>query len=125
MQNSVGALGRKIALKGVVVQLFVSFLLIVIVSFLHYSKTIDVILGCIAFLVPHSIFAYWVFRYSGATKNNLVAQSFSQGMKIKLFLTSIIFVVAFAYFSVHPIAFLGAYVTTMLSQWLAMGVVSS
>lgn len=79
-----------------------------------------VLAGCLSFIVPHSIFAYWVFRFAGATKNELVAQSFSQGMKIKLLLTSIIFVIAFSQFNVHPLPLLGAYAIIMVSQWFAM-----
>lgn len=120
MQNGLATAGKKLAIKGVIVQLIITFLLTIIVALAQFTYVNEVLLGCLSFLVPHSIFAYWVFRYAGATKNELVAQSFNQGMKLKLFLTVIIFVIAFSQFNAHPLPFLGAYVITMVSQWLAM-----
>lgn len=120
MQHELAAPGRLLARKGIIVQLLVSFLLCVSVLFLHSEFLTAVLLGCLSFVVPHIVFAYWVFRYAGATKNEVVAQSLSQGMKIKLILTSIFFIVAFSQFHVHPLPLLGAYVTIMVSQWLAM-----
>lgn len=120
MQNALTSPGRKIAIKGIVVQIIVSFMLALIVALVHSELVVDVLLGCLSFIVPHSIFAYWVFRYAGASKNSLVAQSLSQGMKLKLILTSIFFIIAFSQFQVHPLVLLGAYAITMVSQWLAM-----
>lgn len=120
MQYDLARTGRVLALKGIVVQAFTSLLLCSIVLFLDTNTLVAVVFGCISFVVPHSIFAYWVFRYAGATKNSLVAQSLSQGMKIKLILTSVLFIVAFSQFHAHPLPLLGAYATIMVSQWLAM-----
>ena len=120
MQNALANHGRKIAIKGIVTQLIVGFFLVISVALVQVEFTVDVIFGCLSFILPHSIFAYWVFRYAGASKNSLVAQSFSQGMKLKLVLTSICFIIAFSQFQSHPLALLGAYAVTMVSQWLAM-----
>lgn len=120
MQNGLTTIGRKIAFKGIVVQLIVSFFLIITVALVQLEYITDVIFGCLSFVVPHSIFAYWVFRYAGATKNEIVAQSFSQGMKLKLILTSVVFVIAFTKFNVHPLPLLGAYAVIMVSQWITM-----
>jgi ATP synthase protein I len=120
MNNGLASTGRVLALKGIVVQIFTSLLLCILALVFNTSILYAVLLGCISFVIPHSIFAYWVFRYAGATKNNLVAQSLSQGMKIKLILTSVLFIVAFSQFNAHPLPLLGAYATIMVSQWLAM-----
>lgn len=120
MINGLATQGRRLARKGIYVQLVVSLILSICVTVLQVSASVAVIMGCLSFVVPHSIFAYWLFRYAGASKNNLVAQSLSQGMKIKLILTSVFFVVAFSLFDVHPLPLLGAYATIMVSQWLAM-----
>lgn len=120
MYKGLATQGRLLARKGIYVQVIVSFILCVSVSLMQAEHTIAVIMGCLSFLVPHIIFAYWVFRYAGATNNHLVAQSLSQGMKIKLILTSILFIVAFSQLNVHPLPLLGAYATVMVSQWLAM-----
>ena len=120
MQNALARPGRTIALKGILVQIIVSFFLIVCVTLVQSNLVGDVIMGCLSFIVPHSIFAFWVFRYAGASKNNIVAQSFNQGMKLKLILTTIFFVIAFSQFQSHPIFLLGAYAIVMVSQWFAM-----
>ncbi len=120
MNQGLATAGRIVAIKGIITQLCVAFLLVLGVAVLQTHYLIAVVFGCVSFVVPHSIFAYWVFRYAGASKNQLVAQSFSQGMKIKLLLTSIFFIIAFSQYNVHPLPLLGAYVVVMVSQWLTM-----
>ena len=112
--------GRKLALRGVLFQSAVGIVIIALSLVFYPTQWLPVTLGVCAFIIPHSIFAYWVFRYVGASKNQLVAQSLNQGMKIKLILTVIIFVIAFSQFSAHPIFLLGAYAITMFSHWLSM-----
>jgi ATP synthase protein I len=120
MQNGLAAAGKVLAVKGVIVQIIMTLLVTLTVAVVHSEYVITVLFGCLSFLVPHSIFAFWVFRHAGATKNELVAQSFSQGMKIKLFLTVLFFIIAFSQLNAHPLPLLGAYVIIMVSQWLAM-----
>lgn len=120
MTNGLATAGKVLAIKGVIVQIIMTFLVTLIVALVHYQHAVAVLFGCLSFVVPHSIFAFWVFRYAGATKSQLVAQSFSQGMKLKLFLTIIFFVIAFSQLNAHPLPLLGAYVIIMVSQWLAM-----
>lgn len=120
MTNGLATAGKVLAIKGVIVQIIMTFLVTLIVALVHYQHAVAVLFGCLSFVVPHSIFAFWVFRYAGATKSQLVAQSFSQGMKLKLFLTIIFFIIAFSQLNAHPLPLLGAYVIIMVSQWLAM-----
>ncbi len=112
--------GRVLAFKGIVVQLIVSLALLIVAVFFWPTYVISVIIGVMAFVIPHSFFAYWLFRYAGATKNELVARSLSQGMKIKMALTSIFFIIAFALLAVDPLFMLSAYAIIMVSQWTAM-----
>ncbi|MDT0594850.1 ATP synthase subunit I [Glaciecola petra] len=119
-KKPIGSSGKKLALKGILFQLLVAVILLSFVALVQVEYVIASLLGCLSFIVPHSIFAYWVFRFAGASKNELVAQSFSQGMKIKLLLTSMFFVIAFFQLNVHPLPLLGAYAIIMVSQWLAM-----
>lgn len=123
MQQELASQGRSLAKKGIFVQVIVSLILCIFALFFKPTILIAILLGCLSFLIPQSIFAYWVFRYAGATKNEIVAQSFSQGMKIKLILTSVFFIVAYSQFNAHPLPLLGAYATVMVSQWLAMLVI--
>lgn len=112
--------GKKLAKKGIVAQCISSLMLIVIVLIIKPEYTVAVVLGALSFIIPHSIFAYWSFRYAGATKSKLVVQSFSKGLKLKLALTAIFFATAFSQLNAAPVPLLGAYVVAMVSQWLAM-----
>ena len=120
MASDLAAPGKKLARKGLLVQAVTATILVALTVFFGSKEWISTALGCFAFFLPHSIFAYWVFRYAGATKNRIVAQSFNQGMKLKLIITALIFVIAFSFFNAHPLLLLGAYAITSLSQWMAM-----
>jgi ATP synthase protein I len=112
--------GKKLAKKGIFAQCVSSLALIVIVLFIKPEYTVAVIFGALSFIIPHSFFAYWTFRYAGATKSKLVVQSFSQGLKIKLALTAVFFAIAFSQLNAPPFPLMGAYVLAMVSQWFAM-----
>lgn len=120
MASDLAATGKKLAKKGLLVQAITGIILVILTLVLSPDGWISTGFGVMAFFVPHSIFAYWVFRYAGATKNRIVAQSFNQGMKLKLIITALIFVIAFSFFNAHPLLILGAYAITSLSQWMAM-----
>jgi ATP synthase protein I len=120
MSSRLAQKGRQLAKKGIYVQLVTSFLLIMIVLLVKIEYMVAVLFGCISFLLPHSFFAYWSFRYAGATYAKQVVQSINQGQKVKLMLTILFFVIAFSQFNAHPIPLLGAYTITMVSQWAAM-----
>jgi ATP synthase protein I len=116
--------GQQLAKKGIFAQLITSLALIVIIFFVKPEHTVAVFIGSITFIIPHSFFAYWTFRYAGATKSKIVAQSFNQGLKIKLVLTILFFAIAFSYLNAAPFPLFGAYVVAVLSQWFAMVLLS-
>jgi ATP synthase protein I len=116
--------GKRLAAKGIFSQLIVACILVAATAFYDLKLSLSTILGVIAFLVPHTVFSYWVFRYAGATKNQIVARSMKQGMKLKLLLTFFIFVIAFSQLNAQPLLLLGAYTITMVTQWGAMFVFS-
>ena len=120
MPTNLAKSGKNLAKKGIFAQCISSLALIVIVLFIKPEYTVAVIFGALSFIIPHSFFAYWSFRYAGATKSKLVVQSFSQGMKIKLALTAIFFAIAFSQLNAPPFPLMGAYVLAMVSQWFAM-----
>jgi ATP synthase protein I len=124
MATDLAAPGKRLATKGVVVQFLVGLCMLSFSLFYDPKSSLSIILGVISCLIPHSVFAYWVFRYAGATKNSVVAQSMNQGMKLKLVLTMLIFVIAFSLLHGQPLYLLGAYAITMVSQWTAMFVLS-
>lgn len=112
--------GKQLAKKGILAQCILSLVLLVAVLIIQPEYTIAVLLGALSYIIPHSFLAYWSFRYAGATKNKLVVQSFSQGLRIKLALTVIFFAVGFFYFNTHPFPLLGAYATAMVCQSTTM-----
>lgn len=112
--------GKRLAIKGISTQCISSLLLVVTVLIIKPEYTVATIFGALSFIIPHSVFAYWSFRYAGATKSKLVVQSFSQGLKIKLALTAIFFAIAFSQLDAPPLPLMGAYVVAMVSQWFAM-----
>lgn len=116
--------GNKLARKGILAQCVSSLVLMLIVLVIKPEHTAAVIIGALTFIIPHSFFAYWLFRYAGATKNRIVAQSFNQGLKIKLVLTIVFFAIAFSLVNAAPVPLFGAYVVAMLSQWFAMVLLS-
>jgi ATP synthase protein I len=120
MQADLAQPGRALAAKGIMVQLIIGCVMILFSVLFLSDIWVSVALGVTAFLIPHSIFAYWVFRYAGATKNRIVAQSLNQGMKLKLVSTILIFVIAFSVFKAQLLPLLGAYAITMVSQWTAI-----
>lgn len=124
MHENLAHKGRHLAKQGILFQCASSCLMAAIILLLKPEYTVAVIFGAISFIIPHSVFAYWSFRYAGATKNRIVAQSFSQGLKLKLALTTVFFAIAFSLLNAPPFPFIGAYVIAMLSQWFAMVVLS-
>lgn len=76
--------------------------------------------GAMISILPTIVFTAFAFRYAGASKNDLVARSFSQGSKMKLALTIILFVIAFKGLNAAPLEIFAAFVITTASHALAM-----
>lgn len=76
--------------------------------------------GALISILPNGVFMAFAFRYAGASKNDLVARSFSQGSKLKLALTIILFVIAFKGLNASPLEIFMAFVITTASHGLAM-----
>ncbi|MBU2978429.1 ATP synthase subunit I [Alteromonas sp. C1M14] len=113
--------GKKLARQALQIQLLVVFLLVVVVALTISSKAAvsAAIGGCIS-IVPNFIFALFAFRYAGASKNELVVRSFSQGAKLRLVVAVILFVIAFKGFNAIPEVVFSAFAVTSVSYWLAM-----
>lgn len=120
MKADLASTGKRLSVKIVMVQIITGLSLLILTGLIYPDYWVSVAIGALALILPHSIFAYWVFRYAGATKNSIVAQSFNQGMKLKLITTLLIFVMVFSLLNLHPLPLFGAYIITMVSQWLAM-----
>lgn len=81
---------------------------------------LSAIAGVFTCIIPNSVFAHLAFRYAGASKNDLVVRSFSQGSKFKLILTIFIFVAVFQWPDVQAPVLFASFAATMLTQWLVL-----
>nr|WP_136250709.1 ATP synthase subunit I [Ningiella ruwaisensis] len=106
--------GKRLAAKALFLTSGLMLIISGIVFVFQAQHGKSVLLGWLCFVLPQALFAYWVFRYSGGSKNRLVAQSFNQGMKLKMASTIILFVVAFSLFHAQPLFLIGAYATTFI-----------
>lgn len=84
------------------------------------STSAAVLVGGLMSIVPNSVFAAFAFRFSGASKSQLVMQSFSQGAKLKLILTVILGIVAFKGLQMAPLPLFAGFIVITISQWVAM-----
>lgn len=113
--------GRQLATKVLILQSVVAIIIALIMTlFLGEKAGLSAIYGGVICIVPSLVFARLAFKYAGASQNQLVVRSFSQGAKLKLFITILLFVMAFHWLKAQPIPLFGNYVITMATQWVAM-----
>ncbi len=121
MTNKLARRGLDLAKKGL---LFQAITAIVITGLAGAAggihSAISAAAGTLISILPNIVFAIFAFRYAGASKNELVARSFSQGSKMKLALTIILFVIAFKGLNASPLEIFMAFVITTASHGLAM-----
>lgn len=121
MATALTAKGRQLANKVLIFQCLVAGLMVAVFAItLGSDAAVSATSGAMACLVPCFIFARLVFRYAGASYNQLVVRSFNQGSKLKLILTVIIFVLAFSWLHAQPLPLFGTFAGTTIAQWLAM-----
>lgn len=121
MRNNLAAPGRELARNALISQCIAALLIVFIIATTSSVEVLkSVALGATISIIPACVFALFAFRFAGASKNHLVNKSFSQGAKMKLVLTTILFVVAFAGFHAQPVWLFAAYVATTASHALAL-----
>jgi|TARA_R110000744_G_scaffold253826_7_gene369572 ATP synthase protein I len=118
---SLTASGRALAKHIFYCQVIVIIVLSVFFAvFFGHNSAISSLLGGVICMLPSAIFAYFAFRYAGASKNKLVVQQFNKGSKLKFFTTIIFFIVVYQWKDVQPLPLLLSYVVTLVSQWPAI-----
>ena len=121
MATSLANTGRQLARKVLIFQSLVAvFVASLLTIFFGKSAGLSAIYGAVICLLPSLVFARLAFKYAGASQNQLVVRSFSQGAKFKLFLTIILFVVAFAALNAQPVPLFANFAATTAAQWVAM-----
>ncbi len=120
-QNRLAGPGKKLARKGIIVQWITAFLVVVCTAiFSSEHKVVSIAWGALISILPAMLFAFFAFRYAGATKIKQVNQSFGQGAKLKMALTIVLFVIAFAGLHAHPLYVFAGYAITTASHAFAM-----
>ena len=121
MTNKLARRGLDLAKKGLLFQAITAIVITGLAGVAGGSHSaISAAAGTLISILPNIVFAIFAFRYAGASKNELVARSFSQGSKMKLALTIILFVIAFKGLNASPLEIFMAFVITTASHGLAM-----
>ena len=121
MTNRLAKRGLDLAKKGLLFQV-ITALVVTVIAFAAAGShsAMSAAAGAMISILPTIVFTAFAFRYVGASKNDLVARSFSQGSKMKLALTIILFVIAFKGLNATPLEIFAAFVITTASHALAM-----
>ena len=121
VKTDLAGTGKRLARNALQIQ-GITLALLVIVTGLGISVEVakSVAIGATISILPNLVFARFAFRYAGASKNELVVRSFSQGAKLRLLIAVILFVVAFKTLHAIPEAVFSGFAITTVSYWLAM-----
>jgi len=118
---SLTAPGRALAKHIFICQMIIIIALSVFFAvFFGQNSALSSLLGGVICMLPSAIFAYFAFRYAGASKNKLVVQQFNKGSKLKFFATILLFIVAYQWKDIQPLPLMLSYVVTLVSQWPAI-----
>ncbi|MGL4454314.1 MAG: ATP synthase subunit I [Plesiomonas sp.] len=117
--SSLTAQGRKLAC-----QLWFSQAAVVLVcalAFTGYSRAWawSALASGLIVLLPNAVFAWYVFRYSGARQSSLVMRSFFVGEVAKIGLTLALFVFVYRYMDVLLIPLCLTYLAVLIVNLLA------
>jgi len=118
--NKLAKRGLDLAKKGLLFQAITALVVTAFAGAAGSHSAMSAAAGALISILPNSVFMAFAFRYAGASKNDLVARSFSQGSKLKLALTIILFVIAFKGLNAAPLEIFMAFVITTASHGLAM-----
>lgn len=109
------------AKKTALFQIICALIFILITGLLStVDKALAFAAGTIISILPNQIFALFAFRYAGASQLRLVTKSFSQGSKLKLAATVILFAIAFAGLKLEPLPVFAGFAIATVSYWLAL-----
>ncbi len=113
--------GKILAAKTLQIQLLVTLAggLIFLIANTAYAS-LSYLIGAGVSIIPNVVFAFFAFRFAGATKRDLVMKSFSQGSKIKLALTMILFVLAYQLPMLNPLHMLIGFAVTIATHALSI-----
>lgn len=120
MTNILTKPGKKVANIQLLMQLIVTLLSFITVYFnWGFTTAQSALAGGAVSIIPNFVFAHKAFKFAGASASQQVVDSFYKGVKLKMILTAILFVLCFKFLDLAPIAFFTTYSLTMLAPFLA------
>lgn len=126
MANYLAQKGQKMATKVLFLQTLIVIVLGAIGLLLFgMPAALSAMFGGMMSVLPNGIFALLAFRYAGASQNQMVVRSFSQGAKLKLILTMILAVIAFYGLKLSPLPLFASFMILTVSHWVVTAVVQA
>jgi ATP synthase protein I len=114
MTNRLTIAGRKLAWQ----QNLLAISLVLLCSLLSYfiwglDYARSILAAGLVTIIPNIVFALKAFKYAGAKSSKLVVESFFSGVKLKMVLTALLFVLAFKFLVLLPIPFFSMFCLIM------------
>ena len=97
------------------INLLVSVVVLVMSNYLNAKSCF---IGGLVSIIPHAVFGFCSFQYSGAQKSKLIWQSFVRGEAFKLALTAMMFAFVFNFLLINTLWFLLAFI---MMQFIEFG----
>ncbi|WP_114326098.1 ATP synthase subunit I [Candidatus Colwellia aromaticivorans] len=114
MINKLTIAGRRLAWQQNILAISVVLLCSLLSYFiwgLDHAKSI--LTAGVVTIIPNIVFALKAFKYAGAKSSKLVVESFFSGVKLKMVLTALLFVLAFKFLVLLPIPFFSMFCFVM------------
>ena len=114
MKNRLTIAGRKLAWQQNSLAISLVLLCSLLSYFiwgLDYAKSI--LAAGLVTIIPNIVFALKAFKYAGAKSSKLVVESFFSGVKLKMVLTALLFVLVFKFLVLLPIPFFSMFCLIM------------
>jgi ATP synthase protein I len=114
MINKLTSAGRKLAWQ----QNFLAISVVLLCSLISYfiwglPHAQSMLAAGVVTIIPNIVFALKAFKYAGAKSSKLVVESFFSGVKLKMVLTALLFVLAFKFLVLLPIPFFSIFCLVM------------
>lgn len=115
MKNKLADAGRKLAWQQNALAISVVLLCSLVSYFIWGFVYVQSILAAgVVAIIPNIVFAFKAFKYAGAKSSKLVVESFFSGVKLKMVLTALLFVLAFKFLVLLPIPFFSMFCLIMV-----------
>ena len=120
MVQSLGRVGKQLALKTVIYQLVVVALLTVVIALsTQWNNAWPLIMGGLAAVIPNALFGLIAFMHAGARANQKVVKSFFVGEGVKLLLTAVLISLLFLLTDFNSLWLMCGFITAVVAQWIA------